>query len=325
MQQPLVSVIIPIYNSLPFIAPAVAALQEQTYPNMEIIIVDDGSVDGSFEIAKRFESDTLIVVRQVNSGAAIARNNGLKHASGEYVQFLDVDDYLSKDKIEKQVKALEGHADKVAVCDYIEFFEESELQAPKIIDHSAFIHSSDSPADFLINLYGGNGSANFIQTNSWLTPRHLIDKAGGWREFRCPDDDGEFFARVILASKGIVHVPGIFNYYRRSVSESRLSNNSNRKYLQNSLLAIDLKYQYLLQHKNSIALQKAMATQYLRFAVAVFPKHKQLSELAYKKYKLLYTPAIVPKLGGKIVEAIKYTLGWKAARFIRYYLREKNI
>ena len=326
MQQPLVSIIIPVYNSQQFIGPAVLALQEQTYPNLEIIIVDDGSSDGSLEEALHFESFTCKVIKQVNSGAAVARNTGLKHASGDFIQFLDVDDLLSDDKIEKQVKALEEHKNAVAVCNYINFSNESELiDGGKKEDQFAFIYSSDSPVDFLINLYGGmNGRSHFIQTNSWLVPRSVIDKAGEWRSYRCPDDDGEFFARVLLASEGIIYVPGVYNYYRRTNSEANLSQKSGKKYLQNTLLTIDLKHSYLNSHSNNrSAISKAIATQYLNFAVSVYPENKVLSKIAYKRYKSFNVKVLLPKLGGTFIELIKNILGWKTARLLKYYLREK--
>jgi glycosyltransferase involved in cell wall biosynthesis len=325
MQQPLVSIIIPVYNSAHLLVAAITAVQKQTYSNKEIIIVDDASTDNTYALGKSYESESCKVIRQKNAGAAIARNTGLLHASGKYIQFLDVDDFLSVNKIEEQVKALQGNFNKVAVCNYIEFFNDSELQQPVIKDQSAFIYSSDSPVDYLINLYGGNGQANFVQTNSWLTPRHLIDKAGGWRAYRCPDDDGEFFARVLLESDGIVYVPGVYNYYRRSASIVNLSNRVGKKYIQNSLLSIDLKYRYLNQFTESTSLKKAMALQYLRFAVATFPRHIILSAIALKKYKALKVKASLPKLGGSLVEAVKNMLGWKTARIIRYYLRERNL
>jgi glycosyltransferase involved in cell wall biosynthesis len=318
-----VSVIMPVYNGEKFIDAAILRLKEQTYKDIELIVIDDSSTDETFKIAKSYENDKCKVYKQENAGAAVARNEGLKHATGGYVQFLDVDDLLSNDKIEKQVKALIGQNNKVAVCNYIEFFEKSELEGCKEPTYqSAFIKSSDSPVDFLINLYGGNGKAHFIQTNSWLTPRNLIEKAGWWRSYRCPDDDGEFFARILLASDGIAYVPGVYNYYRRTAKEMSLSSSTNNKYLQNTLLTIDLKFKYLLKYSNSSALRKAMATQYLRFAIFTFPNNLVLSEIAYRRFKALKTKVEMPVLGGKWVEALKIALGWKAARLFKYYLRE---
>ena len=314
-----VSIIIPVYNCGAFLKRSLEAVLQQTYLNKEIIIVDDASSDDSFAIAKTFESATFKVIQQKNSGAAVARNTGLQYATGTYIQFLDADDYLSADKIEKQVAALAGSLNKVAVCNYTSFTNDEEIASIKTTDQSSFIYNSISPEDFLINLWGGNGASNFIQTNCWLVPIDLIKKAGNWRNYRCPDDDGEFFARVLLASEGIVYVPGIMNYYRRANTAHKLSANPNKKYIQNTLLNIDLKYQYLKTKSNDKRVEKAFAKQYLDFAVHNYPNQKILSTIALKRYKKMNQPADLPLLGGRFVEIMKLVFGWKLARYIKYF------
>lgn len=322
MNRYLVSIIIPVYNCEKYLKKCLESVLQQTYAKKEIIVVDDGSADHSFAIAKSFESQGIITVQQNNAGASVARNTGLSVAKGDYIQFLDVDDYLSPDKIEKQVAALNGQQNKVAVCNYISFVNDDELDKEiNLEDQSHFIYSSDHPAEFLINLLGGKGESNFIQTNCWLVPRAILDKAGGWRNYRCPDDDGEFFARVLLASDGIVYVPGALNYYRRDKRVHKLSSNSNQKFIQNTLLTIDLKYHYLKGIINSKKLKKAFAKQYLDFAIYNYPQHKKLSCIAFKRYKRMNESAELPLLGGKIIESIKTIFGWKAARVIKFYLR----
>lgn len=295
---------------------------QQTYPDLEIIVVDDESTDGSYEIACRYEPKGIKVIRQKNAGAAAARNTGLSVATGDYIQFLDADDFLSVDKIEKQVTALEAQKNKVAVCNYINFVNDDELkQNIQPEDQSRFIYSSDHPAEFLVNLFGGKGESNFIQTNCWLVPRSVINKSGGWRDYRCPDDDGEFFTRVLLASEGIVYVPGVFNYYRRDVRDNKLSANANQKYIQNTLLTIDLKHEYLKKVAESEKLQKAFAKQYLDFAIYNYPLHKKFSMIALKRYKKMNQKAELPLLGGRVTELTKVIFGWKAAQLLRFYLR----
>src|SRR5580698_4662849 len=96
---PLVSIIIPSYNSENHLAETIKSALSQTWVNKEIIIIDDGSTDSSVQIAKGFESNVKVLV-QKNKGASAARNAGLKEAKGDYIQFLDSDDLLSPDKIE---------------------------------------------------------------------------------------------------------------------------------------------------------------------------------------------------------------------------------
>jgi glycosyltransferase involved in cell wall biosynthesis len=295
----------------------------QTHQSIEVILVDDGSTDNSYLLAKQYESNNVKVLQQENAGAAVARNTGLAVAKGDYIQFLDAGDVLSERKIAAQVKALETQPGKVAVCNYKQFTTEEDLTNTVYPDQSAFIYSSDVPKDFLINLWGGKGELNFIQTNCWLVPRQVIDKAGGWRAYRCPDDDGEFFARVLLASEGIVYVPGVYNYYHIAPGGvNQLSKSKNKKYLQNTLLTIDLKHRYLLQRGEHPLIGKAIASQYLRFAVDQYPAQKKLSAIAYRRYQSLAEKVELPVLGGRFFEVVKTMAGWKAARLLRFYLRE---
>jgi len=319
----LVSVIIPVYNCGESLHRTMRSVLAQTHQPIEIILVDDGSTDNSYTIAKQYESSRVQILQQKNAGAAVARNTGLAVAKGEYIQFLDAGDVLSEEKIAAQVQALQKHPGKVAVCNYKQFTTEEELKNGLYSDQSSFIYSSDDPQDFLIDLWGGKGNMNFIQTNCWLVPKKIIEKAGKWRAYRCPDDDGEFFARVLLASEGIVFVPGVYNYYHITPGGiNQLSRSGNPKYLKNVLLTIDLKHQYLIKKGKHPLINKAIASQYLRFAVDQFPAQKILSAIAYKRYRLLNEKVKVPVLGGGIIELIKTIFGWRIARLTRFYLRK---
>lgn len=312
----------PVYNSAAFLQKSVQSLLQQTYLNIEIIIVDDSSTDNSYAIAQSLAAEKVRVLQQPNAGAAIARNTGLAAATGDYIQFMDVDDFLSPDKIEKQVAALQQRPGCLAVCNYINFVLDEDLDKPiKAEEQGHFIYSSNNPASFLIDLLGAKGESNFIQTNCWLIPLPLIEKAGGWRAYRCPDDDGEFFSRVILESEGIIYVPGILNYYRRDKRDNKLSANPNRKYVQNILLSIDLKYDYLQQKVNEEKLHKAFAVQYFEYAIYHYPQYMVLSRIALKRYKKMKQKAGMPLLGGRFIEAIKNIFGWKAARLLKFYFR----
>jgi glycosyltransferase involved in cell wall biosynthesis len=108
LMKPLVSVVIPVFNGGQFLERTLQSAQRQTYGDLEIIVVNDGSTDNSLELAKRHASSDprLKVVAQNNRGVAAARNCGLEHASGEYVAFLDADDIWHPTKIERQIELL---------------------------------------------------------------------------------------------------------------------------------------------------------------------------------------------------------------------------
>src|SRR6516225_1986814 len=104
--RPLVSILIPAYNAQEWIADTIRSAIEQTWPCKEIIVVDDGSTDGTTEVARRFVSKEVAVVSIKNQGAAAARNHALQLSQGDYIQWLDADDLLAPNKIERQLGTL---------------------------------------------------------------------------------------------------------------------------------------------------------------------------------------------------------------------------
>lgn len=318
----LVSVIIPVYNCSTFLGRTLDSILAQTYSNLEVLLVDDGSTDDSITIARKYNCSFLRILKQKNSGAGIARNTGLFASKGDFFQFLDAGDVISPNKIATQVEALHQQKGKVAVCNYKQFSNQAELNTEIYPDQSHFIYSTDDIQSFLINLWGGNGKMNFIQTNCWLIPREVQERAGIWRSYRCPDDDGEFFARVLLASDGIVYTPGVYNYYHITPGGlNQLSRSKNVKYLMNTLLSIDLKYNYLRKFDNHPLLNRAIAAQYYRFAIDMYPESIVLSAIAWRRFINLkeHPPEVI--LGGRLIQFIYHLFGWRVARFIRFYLR----
>lgn len=104
--QPLVSIVVPVYNAEKFLADTIGSVQAQTYDNWELLLVDDYSTDGSVTLVKKYQKDDkrikLIRMKQ-NSGAALSRNAGINGAKGRYLAFLDADDLWVKNKLKKQV------------------------------------------------------------------------------------------------------------------------------------------------------------------------------------------------------------------------------
>jgi len=107
-QLPLISVVVPVYNAEKFIFKCLDHLIHQTYKNLEIIIVDDGSTDNSVKLCKKYAAHDkrIQIIQQKNSGPATARNNGMQHANGQYIHFHDSDDYIDLDYYENMVRAI---------------------------------------------------------------------------------------------------------------------------------------------------------------------------------------------------------------------------
>jgi glycosyltransferase involved in cell wall biosynthesis len=321
MEMPLVSIIIPVYNAEQHLAETLNSALNQTWLNKEVIVVDDGSTDQSVAIAKSFGADRVKVYQQSNKRSGAARNKGLAEAGGEYIQFLDADDLLSPDKIERQLKSLLQHPGKIAVCSTVHFDDDKNpYDSSSTPYEDAFLYDTDNPAEFLSTLYGGkNDMGSMIQTNAWLTPAGIIKKAGYWSEFYSPDDDGEYFCRVVLASSGIVYVKDCFNYYRKYKSDDNLAAIKTKQALEGKFKSFLLKKQHLLDATKDEIAKKALAHSAMDIAVDAYLVDKALSLEILKTIEDIGGTSYVPALGGKVIEFIKKTFGWKTALKIRYY------
>ena len=131
--EPLVSVIIPVYNVLPYLREALDSVINQTYKNLEILIVDDGSTDGSGEVCDEYLSDPrVIVIHQKNKGLSGARNTGLDRMTGEYVAFLDSDDAFMPEMVENMLDVMIHNEAEIGMCSYSNCLAELNILSPKI-------------------------------------------------------------------------------------------------------------------------------------------------------------------------------------------------
>lgn len=130
MKLPLISVIVPVYNVKNYLPDCLDSLKQQTYRNLEILLIDDGSTDGSATLLEAYASldSRARVFHTKNSGLSAARNFGLKKAKGNYVTFLDSDDYLAPDAIEYLYKLISKSGAKLSVCSHYERKENGELR-----------------------------------------------------------------------------------------------------------------------------------------------------------------------------------------------------
>ena len=124
----LVSVVVPVYNVRPYLERCISSLIKQTYTNIQIIIVDDGSDDGSSELCDEIKArdNRIEIIHQKNGGLSAARNTGLKYIKGEYIFFLDSDDYISTDAIEKMLSCLLKNNLDIVCCNRVLFWDNNK-------------------------------------------------------------------------------------------------------------------------------------------------------------------------------------------------------
>ena len=130
--EPLISVIVPIYNVAEYLESCVNSILGQSYGNIEVLLIDDGSTDGCGELCDAFarRDRRVRAVHQQNAGAGAARNRGLKEAKGEYFAFVDGDDLLKRKYLEVLLTAARKYACEIAICSYLDKEGERLKKAP---------------------------------------------------------------------------------------------------------------------------------------------------------------------------------------------------
>ena len=219
-----VSIIIPTYNRAHIITETLKSVKNQIYKNWECIIIDDGSLDNTVEVIKRYiarDPRFKYISREKyqKKGAASCRNIGLELCSGKFIQFLDSDDIIANDKLKKQVELLSKKKSLTfSICKWGRISNNGEK---KIIHYKLPTYFSTSRPIELLNVFGN--CATYLPLHSFLFHKKLINKAGYWNEKLTNNDDGEFITRICLKSKGMFFVPETIVYYRTG-EQNRLSN-----------------------------------------------------------------------------------------------------
>ncbi len=204
MNSKLVSIIIPCFNASRWIAEAIESCLQQTYSNIEIIVVDDGSTDNSLSIIKSY--DTRITWQSIpHSGGNYARNLGLKLALGEYIQFLDADDYILPRKIEQQVNHLESTGADVVYGDW-----QRQYHLADGTSYFGDIKISGKQTDVLESLLG----IWWVALAALLYRRTAIDNSDGWDENLPIAQDRDFFISVVMNGAKVEYQPGCYSIYR---------------------------------------------------------------------------------------------------------------
>jgi len=253
--KPLVSILIPAYNAEEWIADTIRSAVSQTWSRKEIIVVDDGSTDQTAAAASHFASNEVKVVTITNQGAAAARNHALQLSQGDYIQWLDADDLLAPDKVERQLTALREEDSKRTLLSspwaHFNYRPERARFVPTSLWHDL------SPVEWLLRKMGEN---LHMQTATWLTSRELAEAAGPWDIRMISDDDGEYYCRVLLASKGTRFVPGARVFYRVTSSSRWSYIGTSDKKKNAMLLSMKLHVHYLRSLEESERVRNACLT-----------------------------------------------------------------
>jgi glycosyltransferase involved in cell wall biosynthesis len=305
---PLVSILIPAYNAQAWIADSIKSAQAQTWACKEIIIVDDGSKDQTLSVARQFASKSVNVVSQPHQGAAAARNKAFALCHGDYVQWLDADDLLSSDKITRQMEAAERTQDqRVLISCGWGYFMRRPYKAKFI---STPLWENLAPLEWLLRKWEHNVH---MQTATWLVSRELTAAAGPWDTRLLGDDDGEYFSRAIVRSRGIHFVKAAKVFYRIT-NASRLSyiGQSNVK-MDAQFLGMKMQIGYLQSLQDDERVRSTCITYLQNCLPHFYPNRPDIVEQAQQLANSLGGRLETPQLTWKYA-LIQKIFGWNAAK-----------
>lgn len=279
MNYPLVSIIVPVYNVKPYLTRCVQSLTNQTLEEIEIILVDDGSTDGSSQICDSFaQSDTRIkVIHKSNEGQGIARNYGLEVATGEYVTFIDSDDWVDLSTYEVCYKTSQEKELDICYFRYCRATDNRTYTELNFLDKPEFFMSNNEVRGFLLDVFGlkpadKKGVMRPTSACMAIFRRSLIEENNirFLSERKIASEDKIFISNVIVKANRLAILPFIFYYYYvRQNSTSTSYDDSRLKKI----------YAYLDHSKKFLA---------ENFLFEIYKGHFMSEMLLYMKYILRY-------------------------------------
>ena len=205
LENPKISVIIPAYNARKFIAEAIESVLNQTFPAHEIIVVDDGSTDGTGEFVKnQFRDKVRLIRHENNKGLSATRNTGIKNATGNIFQFLDADDLLLPNKFETQLNFWRRNPDfDIVYCDHCYFTEKIPINLPP---------PRPLPQGVLVDAILKETPAG---VHCFLVPYYVVNVVGQFAEDLPAIEDRDFWLRCALHEFTFGYVPRVLALTRR--------------------------------------------------------------------------------------------------------------
>ncbi len=292
MQEPLVSVIIPAYNAEPYLRRAIDSILVQTYPCIEIIVVNDGSTDGTIELVNSYKNQPIHLISKVNGGMSSARNTGLRAAQGEFIAYLDADDYWMPAKITSQVTLLQNHPE-IGFCS-----TSTKVETPD----GFFVNEWSCPNIQISTLHTIfiNNSAIAGSASSILVRKSIQDKAGMFDETLTGLEDTDMWIRYAALSEYICIADTLTVILKRSQSVSRNLNN-----MRASAIAVYKKNRFLLDSTSQGRFWKKsyarMLTDYAKWEAR---ENRKCRSLAHLCLAFCYAPFSQGKLCASLAASI---------------------
>ena len=210
-----VSIIVPVYNVEKYLDECILSILNQTYRDIEVLIVDDGSTDESGKKVDDYslKDDRIKAFHKENGGQALARNLGLKNATGKYICFIDSDDYYEPDFVEKVVNALAGNDADMIFCNYYSCYTDRDVPGSRLreIENGKVF----TPDKYLYLLYAFSGVYSYVWNKIY---KKEIFEDLEFQQMLC--EDAQIMLSVCDRCKKIVFISDVLYHYRRRKSSA---------------------------------------------------------------------------------------------------------
>ena len=311
------SILIPCFNAASFIEATLESVLNNMEKEDEVILVDDHSEDDSMGRAQRWldgKGAKHTVALNPSKGACAARNHALALSKGDFIQWLDADDLLAKNKIARQKQHLRSNPSTVVVSPFRPFV--GDPRTGIISDDREWPSSSDlSPSDWL-------ASGQVTIPACWLGHRTVFENAGAWDTTLKVNQDGEYFARVLAAADAVQVEPGVEVYYRRGVAGS-VSHFTAEK-AESLYRSVESIHQTAISLEDSTRMRQMVANLYQHAIYTAYPHCPKGQKRAESQLERLPTPDIHnPNAISALSKTFTRVFGWKAltrARMLRHRL-----
>ncbi|MEJ5992831.1 glycosyltransferase family 2 protein [Pedobacter sp. Du54] len=306
----LISVCIPCYNCSNYLHVTLTALLNQSYSNLEIIIIDDNSTDNSIEIIQEFAKKDSRIVFEIarKKGASAARNQAYQLSKGDQIIFFDADDWIPSNFIETQIKCLKSNREIVA-SKWIRFYNDDLSN----INPTFQIQADFTFEEWIIHYW--TSVSHMTCPGRFLIPKILIEESGLWDEDLSLNDDFSFFTSIFSKSN-LIHFNGnTLFYYRSGINGlSALKSKSGYYSFYNSLLkGVKIAEEKFPNHEK---IQLGCANLLQNFIYEIYPYQPDLLAAANAKIKSLGGADFKFPVGGK-TRFLSKIIGWKLTKRLK--------
>lgn len=310
---PHVSIIIPAFNAEHWISGAIQSALDQCHKELEVIVVDDGSTDGTVQVVEGIADPRIRLIRQENRGQCAALNRGVAESEGDFIKFLDADDWINSEHLAAQVATLRDFPDRVASCRWGYFLDDPRRAAVRE-EHANMDY--EDPLEWLVDSL--TMDEGMMGGWKWLIPRSVWERSGGWDERLSLNNDFDFSVRLLLASKGVGFAPRAVYAYRKGVAGA-LSGSACPAAMQSAYWTTEAGCRHLLQREDTPRIRRICANRWQEWLFKFYPEHPALARQAEEQVKALGGSELRLQ-GGSLMRVLQPWLGWKRVRHLQSML-----